>query len=116
MLSLRWNSQLLDSWRDTVRAAELAERLAADATEASHQADIQAEALAEIADLADKAADAAARAAGRARSAAREAADTARRLRHQDVPDARARAALTRQSEVDAAAAYHLSQRAGEDG
>jgi hypothetical protein len=103
--------ELLDAWRDTVRAAELAERLAADATEASRQADIHAAASAEIADLADKAAAAAARAAERARAAATEAAATARRRRDRELPDAHARAALTRQCEVDAAATYKQSQR-----
>jgi hypothetical protein len=102
--------EFLDAWRDTVRAAELAERLAGAATAALREADIRSDVSAEIADLAEQAADAATRAAVRARAAALEAAAAAARMREQEVPDAHRGATPTRQLETEAAAAYHLAK------
>ena len=62
-------SDLVAAWRDAVRAAELAERLAAAAAESVRQADAHAVAAAEIAHLADATAKAAVRAAARAHAA-----------------------------------------------
>jgi len=98
--------ELLDAWRDAVRAADLAERMAAAATETLHEADLRADVSAEIADLAEQAAEAASRAALRARTTALEAAAAAQRLREQKVPDSHAKAATSRQLETEAGALY----------
>jgi hypothetical protein len=96
--------ELLDAWRDTVRAADLTERLAAAATVAVRESDLQSEASAEIVDLAEKAAEAATRAAERARTTAVEAAAVAERMLDRDVPDKRATAPSPQRLETQAAA------------
>lgn len=100
-------ADLLTAWRDAIRAAELAERLATAATEAAAQADVRALGSAEIAALAERAAEAAARAAERAQAAATEAAELAGSLREAGIPAAEANVADMRRIETDAAAAYH---------
>jgi hypothetical protein len=100
-------ADLLTAWRDAIRAAELAERLAAAAAEAAAQADVRAAGSAEIAALADRAAQAATRAAERARIAATEAAELAASLRETGIPAAEANVAGMRRIETEAAAAYH---------
>jgi hypothetical protein len=98
--------ELLGVWRDTVRAADLADRLAAAATEASRQADLRSGVAEEVARLAEQAAEATSRAAGRARAAADEAAEGAR-SRREEATQAPRTADLARREEADAAAAYH---------
>lgn len=66
-------AELLEAWRDTTRAAELAERLARLASDAADQADQNATAYEEIAEMADAAREAAERAALNARRAASDA-------------------------------------------
>ena len=105
-------ADLLTAWRDAVRASELAERLAAAATEAAAQADVRAIAAAEIAALAERAAEAATRAADRARSAATEAAELAESLKESGIPAAEANVADMRRIETDAAAAYQTQESA----
>ena len=100
-------AELLGAWRDAIRGAELAERLAEAATDVARQADARAQASTEIAELAEVAAAAAGRAAERARAAANEAAELARGLRGQE-PAAHAAAATARRSEDTAEAAYKL--------
>ena len=102
-------AQLLESWRDALRAAELAERLAAAATEASQQAEVRSTVSAEIANLAEQAAASAQRAADRARAAATEAAQLAGSL-HDGVPSAESAVAAARETEADARAAYHAAE------
>ena len=68
-------SELLAQWRDSTRAAELAERLAEIASRAADRADRSALASNQIAGMAEKAAFAAERAALSARLGARRAAD-----------------------------------------
>ena len=100
-------ADLPHAWRDAIRAAELAERLAPAATEAAAQADVRALASAELGSLAERAAEAATRAAERARTAAAEAAELAASLRGSGIPAAEANVADMRRIETDAAAAYH---------
>jgi hypothetical protein len=100
-------ADLLTAWRDAIRAAELAERLAAAAAEAAAQADVRALASDEIAALAERAAEAATHAAERARTAATEAAELARSLRETGIAAAEESVADMRRIETDAAAAYH---------
>ena len=61
---------LLEAWRDTVRAADLADRLATAAAMAAEQAGLNATQAEEVATMAERAATTAAAAAERARSAA----------------------------------------------
>ena len=62
--------ELLDAWRDATRAAELADSLSSNASDASTLADEAEAAAEEIARLAEQAATAAERAAVTARTAA----------------------------------------------
>jgi hypothetical protein len=93
--------ELLGVWRDTVRAADLADRLAAAAIETSRQADLRSEVAEAVAQLAEQAAEATSRAAGRARAAADEAAEGARSLRAEGTQRQRT-AELTRRQQIDA--------------
>jgi hypothetical protein len=74
-------TELLDAWRDALRAAELAERLASSALRAADRADRDAATAEELAVLAEEAATAAERAARVARVAATRAANDANGLR-----------------------------------
>ena len=73
--------ELLEAWRNATRAAELADSLASNASDASGLADEAAVAAEQIAKLAEKAARAAERAALTARDAATRATELARRSR-----------------------------------
>ena len=95
--------ELLDAWRDATRAAELADSLAASASDTSILADSTADAAEQIAKLAEKAAKAAERAALTARDAARRAADLARSSREKNV------------SGGDHAAAAHAAEEVAKD-
>ncbi|HUR21893.1 MAG TPA: hypothetical protein VMZ90_13850 [Vicinamibacterales bacterium] len=99
-------ADVLNAWRDAVRAAELAERLASDAAQAADAADVRSLASAELAELAQQAADASARAAARAAATAAEAALLARQLR-ENIPGARQTLDVANASEAEARAAYH---------
>jgi multidrug efflux pump subunit AcrA (membrane-fusion protein) len=74
-------SDLLDAWREAMRAAELAERLARLAEAAAEDADESAAASEEIARLAERAAVAAANAAQSARNSADRTASIAKERR-----------------------------------
>jgi hypothetical protein len=100
-------ADLLNIWREAVRAAELAERLASNAAEAYAAAGTRAEASTELAELAQQAADAAARAAERAGTAAARAAELAKQLEVSDVPAAERTVDAANSIEADARAAYH---------
>jgi murein L,D-transpeptidase YcbB/YkuD len=99
----------LNAWRDAVRAAELAERLASSAAEAAEAADLRAEASSELAEMAQQAADASTRAAERARVTATEAAALASRLREQGIPAAKRTVDSANAVELEARAAYQES-------
>lgn len=100
-------AELLETWRDAVRAAELAERLAANAAEAAQHADLRSEVSAELADLAEQAAETAQRAAQRARAVAAEAAQLATTMHEESVPKADDTYAAARELEATARSAYH---------
>jgi methyl-accepting chemotaxis protein len=107
-------ADLLAAWREAVRAAELAERLAAAATEASEQAGFRATISAELAELAERAAESAQRAAERARAVATEARDVATRLRNA-VPDAEGTAEAARELESEAKTAYNRGPQGADE-
>jgi hypothetical protein len=104
-------ADLLDAWREAVRAAELAERLARLAEAAADDADESAKAADEIAQLAERAAVAATSAAETARNAAHRTAAVAK-LRREGVTGAHDTERETREAEGQAKDAYH---RATED-
>lgn len=74
-------ADLLNAWRDAVRAAELAERLAAAAAKTAEEADHRAVASSDLAELVEQAAAAATRAATSATAVAVQAAQLAQALR-----------------------------------
>jgi hypothetical protein len=76
------SADLLEAWRETTRATELAERLAKQALAVADEADIDAESADGIADLAETAATAAARVAASAREDALLARDRATNRRN----------------------------------
>jgi hypothetical protein len=98
---------LLEAWRDAVRAAELAERLATAAAQAADDADLRAVASEDLAELAEQAAASAMRAADRARATATEASALAKRLRDDSLSDATGTVTRTRLVETEARDAYH---------
>lgn len=103
-------AELLETWRDATRAAELADRLAQLAARAVQQADLRAAEADEIAAIAEQAAEAAATAAKRAR----EAADRARKVAMTDREDllsaAEADQADARLTETAARDAFHEAE------
>ncbi len=101
-------AELLLAWRDATRAARLADRLTAEATEAVHEAEDRAVGTEAIAALAQETADAASRTAERAALVAREAADWAQTLQgREDVAEVDATA--LHQEESDAKAAHETA-------
>ena len=103
-------ADLLNAWRETTRAAELAERLATLAGEAAEQADQNALASEQIARMAERAATAAERAARGARDAANRAMELAQKNRAGRLPDAQ-RAVLDARAGEDAARErYHEAE------
>lgn len=102
-------ADLLRAWRDAIRAAELAERLAAEAAETAKHADLQADASAEIATLAERAAAAASRAAERATAAAAETAALAK-SRGTSHATRTADASRLREESEQAGVDYHRSE------
>lgn len=103
-------ADLLNAWRDAVRAAELAERLSTAAATAVEDAEGRAIASAELAHLAEQAAAAAARAAARAAATATEAAALANALREGALPEARRTVDSANATEVDARAALREAE------
>jgi ABC-type transporter Mla subunit MlaD len=99
-------ANLLDAWREAVRAAELAERLARLAEATAKDADESAQASEEIAQLAERAADAASNAAQSARNAANRTASLAKD-RRDGVSYAQDTERGTRQVETTAKDDYH---------
>lgn len=81
---------LLNAWRDTTRAAELAERLAKHAVATAAKAEVTASAAEDVAILAERATEAANHAADGARLAAVEARHIADVERDESVPEAAA--------------------------
>lgn len=81
------SADLLISWREATRAAELTERLAAVAAATLADAELNAAAAQEVADLADRAATSAIEAAEHARRASDEARRAARTLREADTAE-----------------------------
>jgi hypothetical protein len=103
-------SDLLEAWREAVRAADLAERLAKLALEAVQTADVNAGASAEIATMAQEAADAAQRAADTARMASERASALAETARSERFADAERDATDARESATRAGAFYHKAE------
>lgn len=101
--------ELLDAWRDTSRAAELAERLAEVARSAVEKGERDAASTEEIATLAEEVAASASRAAAAARDAARIAASEASGLRG-DLEGADRTAADARIAEGTARDRYHEAE------
>lgn len=104
-------ADLLDAWREAMRAAELAERLARLAEATAEDADESAVASEEIAQLAERAAVAATNAAQSARNAAHRTASVAKE-RRDGVSHSQDIERDTRQAETTAKDEYH---RAGEE-
>ncbi len=102
---------LLERWRDAVRAAELAERLAQLAADSAEQAGERAMGSEEIARLAERAAEAAMRVAEEARAAADRARSVADQARGGKLADAAETAVAARGLERDAGAQYHKAER-----
>ncbi|HUH00253.1 MAG TPA: hypothetical protein VMQ83_13920 [Gammaproteobacteria bacterium] len=99
-------ADLLNAWRDAVRAAELAERLATTAAKAADDADLRALVSTELAELAEQAAAAATRAAARAAAAAADATAVAKALRDDGVADAQRIVEASKANAAEARAAY----------
>jgi hypothetical protein len=102
-------TDLLDAWREALRAAELAERLARLAEATAEDADESAAASEEIAQLAEKAAVAATNAAQSARNAANRTASIAKG-RRDGVSHAQDIEHGTRQAETSAKVEYHRAE------
>ena len=107
-------AELLEAWRDTTRAAELAERLARLAADAAEQADQNAAEYEQIAEMADAAKVAAERAASNARKAASEARYRARQTRDVRLREANQTVTDARASEGVARDRYQHGDRAAE--
>ena len=103
-------SDLLNTWREASRAAEVAAQLAKQAVESAATSDLTATAAEEIADLAERAAEAADTVARRARAAADEARRVANHERDQNVPNAAAADMEAMAKETDARDAYHRAE------
>ena len=102
---------LLEQWREAVRASELADRLAKLALESAERADRSAVGAGEIARMAERAAKAAERAATSARKAAVQAAEYARENRAGWLSDADQAAVATKVDEEAARARYENAGR-----
>ena len=100
-------AELLATWRDAVRQAELAERLVTAATEAASEADARESVSTEIAHLAEEAAVAATRAAERAAAAAKKASALAKSLHENHLAHAVKALDDARNIEKAAKAAYN---------
>lgn len=108
-------ADLLASWRDATRAAELTERLAEMAADAARQADENALASERIATMAERAARSAERAAENARSAATRARALATRNRQQRVAEVNRALEQARTDEIDAGRRYHDAEHEARD-
>jgi hypothetical protein len=97
------SADLLEAWRETTRATELAERLANQDLVVADEADIDATSAERIATLAETAAESAARVAASAREAALAARDRATQRR--DASETADR--LVRESKADEGHALH---------
>jgi hypothetical protein len=104
-------AELLEAWRDATRAAELAERLAAEALKAAENADGDAVETEEIATLAESAAGAAERAASSARAAATGAHEMARGPHNAELAEAGQAALAARAFEADSQDRSHTVDR-----
>jgi methyl-accepting chemotaxis protein len=100
-------AELLEAWRETTHAAELAERLARLAADAADQAEQDTEAYEQIADMAESARKAAERAASSARTAATEARHRADLSRDVGLRDAHRAVDAAQADEVDARGRCH---------
>ena len=106
---------LLEQWREAVRASELADRLAKLALESVERADQSALGAEEIARMAERAAKAAERAATSARKAAERAAAFARENRAGWLSTADQTVVATKAQERSARDRYEDSARQGGD-
>jgi hypothetical protein len=106
---------LLEQWREAVRASELADRLAKLALESVERADESALGAEEIARMAERAAKAAERAATSARKAAERAADFARDSRAGWLSTADQALAATTAEERSARSRYEDSAHEGQE-
>ena len=106
---------LLEQWREAVRASELADRLAKMALESVERADQSAVGAEEIARMAERAVKAAERAATSARRAAKRAAEFARENRAVRLSDADHAVSATKGMEEAARDRYEESERARRD-
>jgi hypothetical protein len=106
--------ELREQWREAARAAELADRLAHEATESVTQLQKDARSAAEIADMAERVAQYAERAAVSARQAANRAAELVAESRGAKWVDAQETAFTARADEETARRRYKEARR-GED-
>ncbi len=104
-------AQLLEQWRETTRAAELAERLANLARASVERSDRDSVAAQEIAKIAEQAAKHADRTARIAREAAERALAFAAENRSGYLADAEAAVTSTREEELTARDRYHEAER-----
>lgn len=104
-------ADLLEAWRETTRAADLAERLATIALEAADHAERDAEASEDIARMAERAAKSSERAAQIARKASDRAAKLAQEHRTMKLHDADRDLVNARETEAVARDAYHRAER-----
>ncbi len=107
-------AELLEAWRETKRAAELAERLAALAADAATQADRNALAYESIAAMAEEESQAAERAASNAREAAAQARRHANESQEGRLRDADAAVVESRQQEAAAFARVDQGEADGD--
>ena len=106
--------ELLTAWRETTRAAELAQHLATLALDAAERSERDHVGAAEIAGLAERAAEAAEAAASSARAAADRAAAYAAESRDERLRDADEVLAAARTAEDGARERYHRAVRNAE--
>ena len=106
------SADLLEAWRETTRATELAERLANQVLAVAEEDDIGATSAGRIASLAETAAESAARVAASAREAALAARDRATQRR--DASETADR--LVRQSKADEKHALHRYETEPDNG
>ena len=109
-LDLMSTEELLQSWRDATKAAELAKRLAEVALRNAERAEADSNTAEEVATLAEDAAASAQRAAEAARAAAAKARNLATQMRNVGVADADQSVADTEAAEGAARSAYHEAE------
>jgi hypothetical protein len=104
-------ADLLEAWREAIRAAELADRLAKIALDAVERTARNAAESEEIAEMAERAAEAALHAAQTARAAAHRASAVATAARTQEMPDASRDALAAQEAATRAGEQYHKAEQ-----